>query len=515
MKPLSFRFPLCCLILSLLPTTSWAEEKTERAADQAENAATEEEPKSTNQEEEKPEKPKLKTHQVGRQPLKIDVQLDGVFVAEQSEAVALRPEVWKTFTVVEVVEHGATVKKGEVLVKFDSADLEKQLEAESIQQRLSELALMELEEELPRKQKLLEIAYEQAKLAHDQLVEDIEHYKNVDRPFSVLLADQRLKSSEEDLASQEEELAQLIKMYEADDITEETEEIVLRRQRFQVERAKLYLEIQKANHKRTLNVQLPRSDESYARRLEQAELRLEEAKTAKEVGTTRGKYQLEEKRNARAKSIQRHAELLSDKALMELKAPADGIVYFGDCRDGDYSGESTLASKLKPHGSITPGTVLITIVKQRPLRVESTIKETALPDLKPGLVAEVKPGGDGNLTLAGEVSKVGAIPDGKSKFSVELDIDQDDLPSWLVAGMTCKAEVTVYENENALVVPCDLIQTDETDDEAHYVMLVVEGEKPQRREVRLGRSDGIVTEVLDGLSEGDEIVQEKKSKEDS
>ena len=37
---------------------------------------------------------------------------------------------------------------------------------------------------------------------------------------------------------------------------------------------------------------------------------------------------------------------------MELKAPADGIVYYGECEDGNWSDMASMIAKLKPHGNV-------------------------------------------------------------------------------------------------------------------------------------------------------------------
>ena len=59
-----------------------------------------------------------------------------------------------------------------------------------------------------------------------------------------------LKSSEQYLAYAAEELNQLKKMYEADDLTEETEEIILQRAQYQYERAKFSMKQLKLETKR-------------------------------------------------------------------------------------------------------------------------------------------------------------------------------------------------------------------------------------------------------------------------
>jgi len=462
------------------------------------------------------EKKKPKPFEVEHKPLKIEVKLDGYFVADEMKEIALRPEVWTRFKVLEAVEHGTAVKKGQVLIRFDDEKIEEELSDESIDQRIGELSLMQDEEEFPRNEKLLEIAFEEAKTDHEQLVEDFEYYKNTDRPFMVRIANYQYNRAKEDLESQREELAQLEKMYEADELTEETEEIVLRRQKFEVATAELVLELQADSRDYTLNVILPRNDESFARRLEESNLKFERAKTKKEIGLTRGKYELEKKRDTRVDSVEKHAKLVSDRSLMVLRAPTDGVVYYGRCINGKWSEVSTLSTKLRPYGTVTPNTVLMTIVKQRPLHVETKLTEKDLPDFKTDLAAVITPEADDDLKLKGKITEIQSIPDAANRFEMLLSVDLSDAPEWLVAGMKCETTVKVYENKQALLIPTDLVQTDEEDETTKYVMLVdSEKDEPVRRDVKLGRSKDKQVEVLRGLDEGDEIVKEEKKKESS
>ena len=479
--------------------------------DDTKPGSTEDKSAKKSEEEKKP-----KPHTVQCKPLKIEVTLDGYFVADQMAEIALRPEVWTRFKVLEALEHGTPVKKGQVLIRFDTEKIEEELTDESIDQRIGELSLMQEEEEFPRNEKLLDLKYEQAKTEHEQLLEDFEYYTNTDRPFMVRIAEHRYNSAKEDLESQREELAQLEKMYAADELTEETEAIVLRRQRFEVATSELILELQADSRKYTLDVYLPREDENWARRLKESQLKFEQVKTQREMGSTRSKYELEKKRDTRVDSVERHAKLVSDRALMELRAPTDGVVYYGRCIKGKWSEVSTLAAKLRPFGTVTPNTVLMTIVQQNPLHVETKLTEKNLPDFKPNQAAMITPGADDKLKLPGKVVEIKPIPDASGNFATHLEVDLSDVPEWLVAGMTCKTKVTVYENKNAILIPVDMVQTDEEDETNKYVMLVESEEAdPVRRDVKLGRSKDKLVEVLRGLNEGDQIVKEEKKEHSS
>jgi len=498
---------------------SKSDDKSAADDDDAEEAEEEDDEdddqdKKSNENSDKPkkkEKKKPKPHKVKRDKLKIEVELDGIFVAGEMEEVALRPEVWSRFEVLEAVEHGTYVKKGDILVRFDDEKIEKDLAEEALDQRIAELSLMRDEEEFPRLKRMLELSFESAERKNEQVQADYKYYHATDRPLIVQIANFRYKSAEEELAAAQEELNQLQKMYEADELTEETEEIVLRRQQFAVETAELLLELNKENRDYTLNVSLPRSDESYESAKEAAELSYKQAKTAMEVGLTRNNYNMEKKRRARAESVERHGKFLSDKGLMEVRAPTDGVVYYGKCLNGKWSQVASLQAKLKPFGSAAPNSVLMTIVKPGSLHIESRVGEKELPDLKAGLKATIIPTADKELKLEGRVARVGSIPGASNKFTVELDVDTTQSPEWLVAGMTCDAKVITYENKEAVVVPRDLVQTDEDDEQIKYVMLVdLEEDEPVRRKVKLGRKHDKVVEILNGLVEGDQIIKEEK-----
>ena len=86
--------------------------------------------------------------------------LDGVFVARKMTEVPLRPEAWTDYEIVEVVEHGKKVRKGETLFKFDDEKLNEAIADLELEQRLNELAIRHAEEEMPRMEKTLKLDFD-------------------------------------------------------------------------------------------------------------------------------------------------------------------------------------------------------------------------------------------------------------------------------------------------------------------------------------------------------------------
>jgi HlyD family secretion protein len=506
-----------------------AEEKAEAATEEkkdekaAESASKEKEGAKTDEKAAaKPEAKKRKTHKVEPKRLKVEVDLDGVFVASEMTEVPLRPEAWTDYEIEEVVEHGKKVREGETLFKFDDEKLEEAIDDLELEQRLNELAIRKSEDELPRMEKTLKMNYELAERSNRQAQEDFERYQEIERPQTVKSAEFMVKYYNFSLDYEKDELEQLEKMYEADDLTEETEEIVLKRQRNSVEFAEYSLENAKLNRDETLNVRLPRYDIEIRESLERAEMALARAKLALSVDLNQARYELAQRKEARTKSLDRHGKLLEDRGLMEIKSPAEGIVFYGQCVNGRWSETPSLITKYKPHSNVSPGSILMTIVKERPVFITASLDEGKRPEVEDGQKASIALPAEGADQLDAKVKSISPIPVSQGKFEIEFELDQEEIPDWVVAGMSCKIEVKSYDKKDAITVPKAAVHDDEDDVNKKYVWLIADPEdedaKPERRDVTLGKRSGDDIEIVKGLKAGDVVSLEdesEKAKENS
>ncbi len=499
-----------------------AEEKTEAGAEEkkdekaAESASTKkEDAKADEKAAAKSEAKKRKTHKVEPKRLKVEVDLDGVFVASEMTEVPLRPEAWTDYEIEEVVEHGKKVREGEMLIKFDDEKLEEAIDDLELEQRLNELAIRKMEDELPRMEKTLKMNYELADRSNRQAQEDFERYQEIERPQTVKSAEFMVKYYNFSLDYEKDELEQLEKMYEADDLTEETEEIVLKRQRNSVEFAEYSLENAKLNRDETLNVRLPRYDIEIRESLERAEMALARAKLALSVDLNQARYELAQRKEARTKSLDRHAKLLEDRGLMEIKSPAEGIVFYGQCVNGRWSETPSLITKYKPHSNVSPSSILMTIVKERPVFITASLDEGKRPEVEDGQKASIALPAEGADRLDAKVKSISPIPVSQGKFEIEFELDQEDIPDWVVAGMSCKIEVKSYDKKDAITVPKAAVHDDEDDVNKKYVWLIADPEdedaKPERRDVTLGKRSGDDIEIVKGLKGGDVVSLEDES----
>ncbi|TWU30283.1 efflux RND transporter periplasmic adaptor subunit [Bythopirellula polymerisocia] len=446
-----------------------------------------------------------KTYTVSPRPLRIEESVEGHLVATEMAEISVWPESWSDFKIKEVVPHGAHVQKGETLLQFDDKHLNKAIADLELDLNLGELRINRAEQEIPRKERSLERQLANAEEALKRIKEDYERYRETEREQSIDSANMSLKMAKFNLDYYKDELEQLQKMYEADDLTEETEEIVLRRQKFMVEYGTFNYEMSKYYHDQMLNVNIPRRDHDMEKSLEKVEELVEDAQIASQIDTNVARYELEKQRSQRKEALDKHIKLLSDRGLMAIKSPIAGVVYYGQSTDGKWSKIADLRQKLIPGKAADKQSVLLTVLDVSELEVLALLDEKLRIGIKSGQSVKVQPVAEGSDPLEAKVASISSTPVTDGKFELKVDLTGDS-PEWLVPGMSCKVEVVTYEKQDALLVPKEAVHEDDATDR-EYVR-VVQDEKVKKTWVETGRSKGKNIEITSGLAAGDVVSLE-------
>jgi len=453
------------------------------------------------------------TYTVKRSPLRITLDLDGVLEAQTAHEIAVRPDEWSNLTVANAVPHGARVRKDDVLLSFETEKIDRAIADLRAELKLSEVALRQNEDQLQVLEKTTPLDLEAGQRAARVAEEDRKYFFEVDRPFKVKAAEFALKVAKEVLEYEEEELHQLEKMYKADDITEETEEIVLKRARDGVERAKFMVQQVQIMHDQALKLTIPRTEEQVNDAARRKSLEWEKNKIGLPLALQKQRLELEKLREQRSRSEDRLNRLLADRQSMTVKSPADGIVYYGKCVRGKFSDSTMLAENLRPHGSVQANQVVMTVVEPRPMFVRAAAAEERLHYLRPGLKGTATPVGYPDQKLAVTVDRVSDVPASPGSFDARLKVALDKKAKGLMPGMACKVKLVPYLKKDALTVPPKAVMTDELDEQKHYVYVPEKDGKPQKRPVTLGEKTDKQVEILKGLAEGDKVLLEAPQEE--
>lgn len=452
------------------------------------------------------------THKVKREPLKVELTLRGTFEPEQSAEIVFRPAVWTTLEVVKAVEHGQAVKKGDVLVQCEAEKIDDEIADLRAKLAISDLSLKQAEENLRMLETSTPLDLQLAERSRRNAAEDLARFLKIDRLLSEKIANFMVKMSENSLEYEREELRQLEKMYKADELTDETEEIVLKRQRNAVESAEFMLERSRASRDETLQIELPRRQETFEQNDQRQELQAARAKATLPVALEQARRELAKVKLERGKDETRHKKLLADREGLTVRAPRDGVVYYGRFVRGKWSGMETIAESLRGGGTIVKNTAVMTIVSPRPMFVRAAVGEADLEKIRPGLSGTARPTAFPELKLPATVARVEGIPSASESFDVRIDVRidaGDKRQAALVPGMACAVKLVSYLDKRALVVPSQGVFAEELDEDSRYVFLVGKDGRPQKRPVTIGRRSGDKTEILRGVAEGDEVLLEK------
>jgi hypothetical protein len=126
-----------------------------------------------------------------------------------------------------------------------------------------------------------------------------------------------------------------------------------------------------------------------------------------------------------------------------------------------------------------------------------------------GQSAAVTPWGYPDLRLAGVVTQIAQMAVSKSNVtSLEVDIQVPNKDGRLLWGMNADAEVTTQQASDALVLPNAAILQRRGD---VAQVQVADGSDTVRWDVKVGITDGKLTQILAGLDEGDEIAIESRA----
>ncbi|HXX64741.1 MAG TPA: efflux RND transporter periplasmic adaptor subunit, partial [Bacteroidota bacterium] len=185
-----------------------------------------------------------------------------------------------------------------------------------------------------------------------------------------------------------------------------------------------------------------------------------------------------------------------------VKAPIDGFVLKKSVEVGD---------PVTPLTSYQEGTVLMKMANMDRLLFKGTVDEIDVGRLKEGMEAEIKVGALPSDKITGTLSKISLKAEKKENatvFPIEISVPKSE-NSVLRAGYSANANVIIRHKDSVLVIP-ERVVTFRND--SAFVKVAVGPAKEEDRVIKTGLSDAITIEVLEGLKEGDEVIEKPVKK---
>lgn len=418
----------------------------------------------------------------------------------------VEPQAWIDFEISEIAEHGGKVSKGDVLVRFDAEDIDKKLadtrralETETLTLAQAELDLKNLLQTSPFKLDAYKRAAEIAK-------EENSYFTKTRKNATEESAKQDLERRKQALENQQEELRQLTKMYAADDVTEETEEIILTRQKDAVASAEHMLRMEQLQHERTIAVALPREAVTLSNSERDSAIALAKAEQDIPRAIELKKLEVETLKVSQQRNKEALAKLEKDRALFEFKAPSDGWFYYGAIENGRWTtGEAVKA--LVKHGKPGANRNFATFVPaSAKLELVAFLDEGGARSLKSGIEGTATLAGREDVEIPVKITQLAAAPgtDGLYRADLSAEWPKDLTPP---AGAVAQTRFIAYRQDKAISIPSKALTRDA---QGWTVEVKLADGKSDRRSVKRGRVSGETTEILSGIEAGQVIVSPDK-----
>lgn len=442
-------------------------------------------------------------------PFRVEVTAPGVFEPTEAQGLQLRPKVWSSLKVEHVVREGTAVQAGDEVLRLETTDIDRDIEDRAFELQLTELSIAQAEIELDVLQKTVPLDLEAARRTKQIQAEDLRYFLEVDRAQRIRSADEGLKGSRYSLEYAQEELDQLTKMYEADDLTEETEEIILKRAKRDVERSEFFLESSQLSHDRTIGVLLPREEKQKDEAAVRAELSLMKAEASLPRSIERTHLELRKLARTRDQAAQKLAEVRADREQFVLRAPVAGTVFYGELERGRWATASALRKQLRPGGTVSSNAVLLTIVPDgSPLVARLDIAEKDYRRFRPGVDVRIKPAAFPGVIYLGQCVDIRPVQVKEGTFDGTVSLQLREGQPAPAAGMTCDVSLTAYQKSDAFAIPTSAVFYEDTDPEAAYVY-VEDGGEARKQPVTTGEVSKDKTEITSGLQDGDVVLLSK------
>ncbi len=466
-----YRLPLNTLLAALLASTAAAQSPEAR-----------------------PETPTVKVRHL---PFRVVYEADGVFVPAQATELSFSPRALEgELRIAEITPHGAMVRQGEVILRLEDEPAKNVLRAAEWAVRTTERTLVEgkaRQEDLDSDSER-DLARAETDLAFAE--KSLKGYVEVVRPLEKEEFELSERSYKHNIADQEEELAQLGKMYKEDQLTEETEEIVLKRSKRNLEESKTRISLFQQRHRYVEIFSEPVQREMLENAVKDKRKGLRDLRRTRETAKFLSKIELEKLDHDAHAARQRLDRLREDIERMTFRAPHDGLMIHGSFED------RVAVNLLKRNGQAMPNVTLVTVARPGQLKVRFSLKEKDRYRIGAGMSAAIVPEALSDFRFMGSVEPVSGfpLPDNSWNTHVIFGHSDDRLQPLLKA----KVLITLHDSMDSIVVPIGAVFRRGDRSICYVRSKALFGVAV--RTVLTGPDDGKNIVIREGLSESDEVL---------
>lgn len=440
------------------------------------------------------------TFRVERGPLTISVMQSGTIKAR--DMLIIKNEVEGRTQIITLIPEGTRVEAGDVLAQLDVSTLIDSRLDQEIRVQNAEASYVGSKENLEVVRNQAQSDVDKAQLSLQFAREDLQKYIDGEYPNELRRAEANITLAQEELTRVRETMEWSRRLFEENFISQ-TE---LQADELNEKRCALDLELAQNN----LNLL---TEFTYKRNLTQLESDVSQAEMALERIT----------RKARADVVQAEADLVAKESEYNrqndrlqkieeqiqkatIRAPSAGLVIYAT--SAMTGGRRYNIEPLIEGREVREREDLFYLPTTAFAKAEVSIHESNLEKISMGLPAVITIDALPGRTYLGTVMNIAPLPDAQSMWMnpdlkvYNTDIFLEDNDEALRTGMGCQAEIIVAKHESVLYVPVQSVIRSG----GRPTVFVAKGNTIEERQVEIGLDNNRMVHVINGLSEGEEVL---------
>ena len=408
--------------------------------------------------------------------------------------------------IIQLVPEGEKVKKGQVVCRFDTAEIDKNVAQQEIKSKQAKSRIETQLQEIEIARNKGEGEFRDAEIEEVLAKGNLEKYQKAD--YTAEISDLKGQIAQQQSKAEEAKIK-----------LDQTTELMKKgfRSAEQVRGAKTEFEQYKFFYDSYTEKLKSKQDYEYklkslelSSKVEQAAGKMVRAKATAKASVAKAQSEFDGAVATFTIEDQQLKEYLGQRDKAAIKAEQDGIVAYANDRWYDPG------SRIREGAMVYSRQKVFSLPDMSKMQVKVNIHESLVKKVKVGQRAEVRVDAYPNAVLQGLVKSVSQLADsnnsfisgGSKEYTTYVTIEK--MPEeGLKPGMTAEVRINVSVLNNVLVVPLQAVVEHKGE---HFAFVEGKAGAVSRKTVAIGESNEKEVQVLSGLAEGDRVVLDARTR---
>lgn len=415
----------------------------------------------------------------------------------------LRSRLEQNASIVEIVEEGSLVKKGDLLVRLNSDEIQRDLDDESIQLESAKADVVAAESALQIQLTESSASERKARIEVELAEVELKKFEAGDVVEKRLELDLAVEKGKREVKRLSEKVERSRELFARDFLSKDEME------RDEIEYVEALAELRKADVAKAAY-----EEYTYHKERKKLESDLDQARAELEKTLRRNESELASKEadlTNKRRRLELHEAMVAkykDQIIKsEIRAPTDGLVV--------YATSLEQFSWMNNEQSLNVGTQIHP--NQEIIMLPDTSEMVAAVKVHESLVGRVRPGQRALVTVdaamgrkfAGTVESIGIMARSGGwrdpnvrEYEVRIALDPVPAGHGLKPSMRCEARVTLSAVDDVLAVPLPAVFTDGP----NQFVYIVQGDRYRQTQVKVGRRSDTTAEITSGVKAGERVA---------